>query len=123
MDVIDCRSCGREHDSLVFQPLAYESKCPVSGDPISGIVDGGTLVASPKKVSDGPIGREHDPNWTVLCNLVSQEDGKWIGMSWEFFDSRDDAKACYERQRSAGNVPCLRRFKSTDRQRMGAVHR
>jgi hypothetical protein len=64
------------------------------------------------------------PKWTVLTNLNSPEDNKWIGMSWEFFDKEEDAERCYERHMKAGNVPTKRPFfTKSDISHLGAAHR
>ena len=64
------------------------------------------------------------PRFTVLCNLVSPENGEYVGTSWEFFADLLDAEACARRHQAAGDVPTLRPFNELcDRPHMGAVHR
>lgn len=64
------------------------------------------------------------PMWTIVTNLASSEDIKWVGMSWEFFDELSDAERCFQRHSKLGNVPTLRRFnKKADYNQLGAIHR
>ena len=64
------------------------------------------------------------PKWTVLYNIVSEENSKWIGTGWEFFDEDSDADKCYARHRDNGNNPSKRPFfERLDRAHMGVAHR
>lgn len=72
---------------------------------------------------DPIISQINNPKWTVVYNIVSPENGKWIGMGWEFFEKESDAQACSRRQEKLGNVPTTRPYHHTDRKQMGAAHR
>lgn len=62
------------------------------------------------------------PMWTVLYNIANGT--RYVGTGWEFFDTREEAAACYKRQQDAGNYPTMRPFYETvDVPHMGAVHR
>lgn len=51
------------------------------------------------------------PAWTVVCKINSIENqGKWPGLSYEFFDTEDEAKSCHDRQKSIGHEPTMRPF-------------
>ncbi len=64
------------------------------------------------------------PKWTVLYNIVSKENGWFIGTGWEFFEDEKDAEMCYERQLAAGNCPTKRPFYlRVDGHHLGATHR
>lgn len=64
------------------------------------------------------------PKFTVFTNLVSPENGEFVGMSWEFFTEPEHASLCYQRHIKAGNVPTIRPYHhNTDNVRMGAIHR
>lgn len=62
------------------------------------------------------------PNWTVLYNIVSPEDGRWVGTGWEFFDDEEDAEFCRRRHERLGNVPTKRPFHTNDIPHLGAAH-
>ena len=63
------------------------------------------------------------PRWTVTYNIVSPENGRWIGRGWEFFDEELEAMAAYERHGRAGNCATMRPFyRKTDIEHMGAAH-
>lgn len=72
---------------------------------------------------DPIISRISSPKWTVWYNIVSPENGQWIGMGWEFFDKESDAKECFLRHQKLGNVVSMRPFHENDRKHMGAAHR
>ena len=64
-----------------------------------------------------------EPSWTVLYNIVSCENDRWVGMGWEFFDTESDTKECYNRQLKNGNCPCKwPYFRTSDYLKLGAVH-
>jgi hypothetical protein len=64
-----------------------------------------------------------EPKWTVLYNIVSRENARWIGMGWEFFDEEADAQKCYKRHLDNGNCPCKRPyFRMSDYTKLGAAH-
>ena len=50
------------------------------------------------------------PKWTVVYNIVSPENPKWIGTGWEFFDKEDDAIKCFNRHEELGNIPTKRHY-------------
>jgi hypothetical protein len=62
------------------------------------------------------------PKWTVFYN-INQENNKWVGTGWEFFDEYEEAKQTYTRLILLGHVPTLRAFHESDRSHLGAVHR
>ncbi len=62
------------------------------------------------------------PKWTVHYNIVSPENGKWIGRGWEFFDSGIDAQDCYDRHIRIGNCPSKRPYHPMDSKNLGAGH-
>lgn len=66
-----------------------------------------------------------EPKWTVVSNVVSPENNKrWVGTSWEFFDEEKEAQACYRRNTGLGNSSTVRPFHlKTDLPHMGAAHR
>lgn len=66
--------------------------------------------------------RVAQPRWTVTYNIVSRENGRWIGHGWEFFDNEADADKCYNRQLASGNCPTRRHFHPVDWQHLGAAH-
>ena len=70
-----------------------------------------------------PPERNMRPMWTVLYNIVSPENDRWVGTGWEFFDSEEDAIRAYKRHQELGNCPGCRPFHKTDINRMGSVHR
>lgn len=61
------------------------------------------------------------PNWTVLWN---RDNGHWVSVSWEFFNTRETAKVRYDELASMPNhVPTLRPYYHThDRDHLGACH-
>lgn len=64
------------------------------------------------------------PRWTVLYNVVSKENDRWIGTGWEFFDNENDAQKCYDRHVTEGNCPTKRYYyEKLDRYHLGAAHR
>lgn len=64
------------------------------------------------------------PKWTVLYNIVSAENTRFIGTGWEFFIEEKDAKACYERHDAAGNCPAKRPYNDhCDYPHLGAAHK
>lgn len=64
------------------------------------------------------------PNWTVLYNIISPENSKYVGTGWEFFDKEEDADKCYARHRDNGCCPSKRPFfEKLDRAHMGAARR
>lgn len=64
------------------------------------------------------------PKWTVLTNLVSPESDKWIGMSWECFDTEQQAQDCYDRHIKLGNSPTKRPFYfECDFPHLAAIHK
>lgn len=64
------------------------------------------------------------PKWTVHCNIVSPENQKWIGTSWEFFDSDSEAEMCFNRHLLAHDCPCKRPYYGySDRRHLAEVHR
>jgi|SRR3990172_11159695 len=67
--------------------------------------------------------QERHPAWTVCYNIVSEENDRFVGTGWEFFDNKRDADSCYERQCKNGNCPTKRPFYlSQDGQHLGAIH-
>jgi hypothetical protein len=63
------------------------------------------------------------PRWTVVTNLASPENSRWVGTSWEFFDEEGPATQCYQRQLNLGNCPTRRPyFDKCDRAHLGACH-
>jgi hypothetical protein len=63
------------------------------------------------------------PRWTVLYNIVSKENDRWVGTAWEFFDDERDAQKCYDRQIREGNCPTKRPYyDKCDRPHLGAAH-
>lgn len=63
------------------------------------------------------------PKWTILYNMVSPENGQWIGTGWEFFDDESDAQRCYERHNTFGDCATKRPYHRNDRVHLGAGHR
>lgn len=63
------------------------------------------------------------PAWTVLYNIVSKENSKWIGTGWEFFDEESEASKCYKRHLNSNNTPIKRKYHKNDKVHLGAVHR
>jgi hypothetical protein len=67
---------------------------------------------------------EKRPRWTVCCNLVSPESDAWVGTSWEFFNTEDEAAACFKRHQKAGDCPTKRPFYAkVDVDHMGVADR
>lgn len=67
--------------------------------------------------------REDYPKWTIVYNILSLENQKWIGTGWEFFDHWADAKNAYDRHILANNVPTLRPYyEYSDAKHLGAAH-
>jgi len=67
--------------------------------------------------------RKIRPAWTVVTNLMSPESGEWVGTSWEFFNTEEQAYRCYGRHLDLGNVPTKRPYHDgRDWQHLGAVH-
>lgn len=50
------------------------------------------------------------PKYTVLYDIVSKENNKWVGTGWEFFDDEYEAQKCYDRHMQTGNSPCKREY-------------
>jgi len=76
-----------------------------------------------KPPTQRPTRKDMDlPHWTVCYNIVSLESNKWVGTGWEFFDDEDQASACYQRHKEAGNVPIKRPYHSDDFEHLGVVH-
>lgn len=63
------------------------------------------------------------PQWTLLYNIVSPENPKWVGTGWEFFDSFEEADKARRRHIALGNVPTLRPYHELDARHLGAAHR
>jgi len=62
------------------------------------------------------------PRWTVLYNIVSPESKRWVGTGWEFFDTEEEAQACYDRHNNGANCASKRPWHPSDKKRMGAAH-
>jgi hypothetical protein len=67
---------------------------------------------------------EKRPHWTVLYNIVSKENDRWVGTGWEFFDEEKDAQAAFDRHTADGSGACKRPYyNSCDENHLGAAHR
>jgi len=71
------------------------------------------------------------PRWTIVYNIISPENPKWIGTGWEFFDKEEDAEKCYDRHVKNGNCPTKRYYyagikteqNQFDYNHLGAAHK
>jgi len=59
--------------------------------------------------------KESSPQWVIGYDVSSPESKKWAGTHWEFFDTEEEALACYRRQILAGNSPFKRPYKESDK--------
>lgn len=64
------------------------------------------------------------PKFTILYNK-SNDNSKWIGTGWEFFDDKKKAEERFEQlNREVAYCPTLRPYHhKTDFEHLGAVHR
>lgn len=59
------------------------------------------------------------PRWTVLYNIISEENPTFVGKGWEFFSDQVDAIACCDRHVKAGRHVCLRPYVDRDYDKCG----
>lgn len=46
------------------------------------------------------------PRWIVIANIP----GKWTGVSYQFFDTEEEAQKCFNDNVCLGNTPTMRPF-------------
>ena len=65
-----------------------------------------------------------NPQWTILYNISPEENQKWVGTAWEFFDNHEVAEIRYKiLKEDKQYCPGLRPFNyDCDNKHLGAAH-